>query len=117
MRPSHFELDYSHPLARGLVFAELGNMAGSTLYYDSSVYKNHGTINNGYSVTQQIGRSGLVLDGSTQWISLTADTTSGGELQERRVSGPHSTNASVSAWGMKFTSTEFGFGRQRSSFP
>ena len=40
MRPANFELDYSHPLARGLVFAGLGNAAGGNRYHDSSTHRN-----------------------------------------------------------------------------
>jgi len=44
-RPQNFTLDYDHPLAKGLVFAGLGNAPGSTRYNDSSKYGSHGTIN------------------------------------------------------------------------
>lgn len=43
-RPEHFRINpYSH-FAQGLVFAGLGNMAGSTHCHDSSLYGNHGTL-------------------------------------------------------------------------
>lgn len=41
-RPNEFELDYSHPLAKGLVFAGLGAYAGGDYVHDSSPQKNHG---------------------------------------------------------------------------
>lgn len=47
MRPNNFELNYSHPLARGLVFAGLGAYAGSSRFHDSSLYGNHGTLTSG----------------------------------------------------------------------
>lgn len=43
-RPECFTLKNDHPLAQGLVFAGLGAHAGSTRYHDSSVYRNHGTL-------------------------------------------------------------------------
>jgi hypothetical protein len=45
-RPRVFELDKTHYLAQGLVFAGLGRIAGSTHYRDSSLYGNHGTLTN-----------------------------------------------------------------------
>ena len=45
-RPPSFRVDYSHPLAEGLVFAGLGQHAGSTHYHDGSAYGNHGTMSN-----------------------------------------------------------------------
>jgi hypothetical protein len=46
MRPKTFEINKDHHLARGLVFAGLGNHGGGSQYYDSSVYGNHGTLTN-----------------------------------------------------------------------
>jgi hypothetical protein len=43
-RPENFSIDYSHPLAKGLVFAGLGQNPGSVRYNDSSPYGNHGTL-------------------------------------------------------------------------
>ena len=43
-RPQFFTVDYSHPLARGLVFAGLGRGQGGVRYLDSSSRKNHGTL-------------------------------------------------------------------------
>ena len=40
-----FEIDISHPLMSGLVYASLGNRYGSNLAEDSSIYSNHGTLN------------------------------------------------------------------------
>jgi hypothetical protein len=45
-RPQNFTLDYSHPLANGLVFAGLGNVPGSVRYNDSSAWGNHGALTN-----------------------------------------------------------------------
>lgn len=45
-RPQHFTIDYSHPLANGLVFAGLGNQPGSVRFNDSSAYGNHGVLTN-----------------------------------------------------------------------
>ena len=46
-RPNNFTIDYSHSLARGLVFAGLGSDAGFGFYCDSGPYENNGkfTIN------------------------------------------------------------------------
>ena len=41
-RPDVFELDYDHSLARGLVFAGLGEGFKSLKYRDSSGRNNHG---------------------------------------------------------------------------
>lgn len=43
-RPANFTLDNSHGLAKGLVFAGLGNAAGSSRCYDSSALKWHSPI-------------------------------------------------------------------------
>lgn len=47
-RPESFTLDRNSPLANGLVFAGLapGGLVGSTLYPDSSLYGNNGTLTN-----------------------------------------------------------------------
>ena len=44
IRPERFRLNSQHPLAQGLVFAGLGNNAGSDKYYDSSLYGRHGNL-------------------------------------------------------------------------
>jgi hypothetical protein len=43
-RPERFALNTGSPLARGLVFAGLGQHAGGTLYHDDSTSKKHGTL-------------------------------------------------------------------------
>jgi hypothetical protein len=43
-RPAEFTLNPHAPLARGLVFAGLGRIKGTTRYHDSSCYGNHGTL-------------------------------------------------------------------------
>ena len=55
-RPRQFRINYGHPLARGLVFAGLGGPAGvgSSLYQDSSLYRNNGTLTN--------------MDPATDWV-------------------------------------------------
>ena len=68
MRPANFELNYDHPLARGLVFAGLGNAAGSSRYHDSSPYKQHGTL-----VTDATWEDDAVsLDGSGGYVDCTS---------------------------------------------
>jgi hypothetical protein len=42
-RPERFSLNMGSPLARGLVFAGLGQHAGTTLLYDESPSRNHGS--------------------------------------------------------------------------
>lgn len=43
-RPETFDIDRDHSLAKGLVFAGLGQLPGSTRYHDSSVFGNTGTL-------------------------------------------------------------------------
>ena len=43
-RPNNFLLDHSHPLAKGLMFAGLGNVASGIECQDSSLYRKHGTL-------------------------------------------------------------------------
>ena len=47
-RPCQFLINYGHPLALGNVFLGLGGPAGvgSTLYQDSSLYRNNGALTN-----------------------------------------------------------------------
>jgi hypothetical protein len=44
IRPAQFRLNTSSPLAQGLVFAGLGQHAGSVRYHDSSLYGHHGSL-------------------------------------------------------------------------
>lgn len=74
-RPRDFALDYSHPLAKGLVFAGLGRLTGSLRYVDSSNRANHGTLTNMDPPTDwvwvpQLGRWALDFDGSNDYVSL-----------------------------------------------
>ena len=43
-RPEWFTLNPESPLHRGLVFAGLGRVHGAGNYFDSSPYRNHGTL-------------------------------------------------------------------------
>lgn len=45
-RPSNFQLDFTNPLASGLVFAGLGASPGAVTMFDSSSYYNNGTLTN-----------------------------------------------------------------------
>lgn len=45
-RPSYPRIDFTHPLASGLVFAGLGGGASTLQYTDSSPYGNHGVLTN-----------------------------------------------------------------------
>jgi hypothetical protein len=45
-RPERFALNTGSPLARGLLFAGLGQHAGGTLFHDESPAKMHGTLTN-----------------------------------------------------------------------
>jgi len=81
-RPRQFRLNYGHPLAQGLVFAGLGGPAGvaSTLYRDSSLYCNHGTLTNMDPATdwvwdQFLGRWVLDFDGSNDGVDCGAATS------------------------------------------
>lgn len=49
-RPENFTIDYSHSLARGLVFAGLGSDAGFGFYCDSGPYENNGK----FTITEKI---------------------------------------------------------------
>lgn len=71
-RPDSFRLNPFHPLANGLVFAGLGNMAGTTHYHDSSLYGNHGVVQNYATGTwsRAIARAAVQLNGSNQWANI-----------------------------------------------
>ena len=78
-RPQSFELDHSHPLARGLVFAGLGRVPHSLVYRDSSLYGNHGTLTNmavpatatsGWAWDNFLGRWATRYDGDNDYVSL-----------------------------------------------
>jgi len=72
-RPSHFELDYSHPLARGLVFAGLGNAPGANRWFDSSVRKTHGVFTTAPSWRSCRGRNALYGNSDTTRVTITGD--------------------------------------------
>jgi len=72
-RPDTFTINPEHHLANGLVFAGLGNLAGTTHYHDSSVFGNHGTLTNMDSATDWVsalGRRALDFDGSNDYTSV-----------------------------------------------
>lgn len=58
-RPDVFTLDYSHPLAQGLIFGLFGNRPGSSIAEDSSINAQRCTISNGLRWTQFLGRNCL----------------------------------------------------------
>jgi len=70
-RPENFVLKYDHALARGLVFAGLGNgCVGSSRYIDSSTHKNHCILTNMDPKTDwvwipELGRWGLDFAGGS----------------------------------------------------
>lgn len=73
MRPAQFELDYSHPLAKGLVFAGLGANAGSTRYQDSSVFGKSCSLSNMEPNTDWVnlnGRRGLYFGGTDESVII-----------------------------------------------
>ena len=75
-RPDNFQLNLQHPLAGSLAFAGMGGLGfGSSLYYDSSLYRNDGTLT-GYSAgtvptswSRALGRACLNFDG-TGYVDL-----------------------------------------------
>ena len=79
-RPDRFSIDMGNPLSKGLVFAGLGQMPGTTYYRDESGYQNNGTLT-GYSgagdtpadkwqYIPQLGRWGLGFDGSNDYVIM-----------------------------------------------
>lgn len=73
-RPQFFTIDPSHQLARGLVFAGLGNATGSSRYHDSSLIQNHGSLLGVIPVTdwrysQELQRNYLSLDGDDAYVA------------------------------------------------
>jgi len=74
-RPEHFTLDYSLPLARGLVFAGLGGSPGSVCYKDSSGHRNDGILTSMTPSTDwvwipELRRCGLEFAGGSQRVIL-----------------------------------------------
>lgn len=74
-RPECFDLDPSHPLATGLVFAGLGRLRGTDAFRDSSPYGNHGTLTSMDPGTDwvwvpSLGRWALDFDGSNDYVAL-----------------------------------------------
>jgi hypothetical protein len=72
-RPDRFELDYTHPLAKGLVFAGLGNDPGGMMMLDGSGQRNHGTLTNmdpstDWVFVPELGRWGLDLTDSADHV-------------------------------------------------
>ena len=63
------QINFSHPLAKGLVGCWLFNEQSGNQAYDSSPYKNHGTLH-GFNDPSSKDRSslGLQLDGSTTYV-------------------------------------------------
>jgi hypothetical protein len=77
IRPSHFTLNASSPLATGLLFAGLqpSGLVGSTYHQDSSPRNNHATLTNIEPATDcvwapEIGRWCVSLGGSNQTIVI-----------------------------------------------
>jgi hypothetical protein len=58
-RPDVFTLDYSHPLAQGLIFGLLGNRPGSSVAEDSSINAQRCAIAGDLRWTQFLGRNCL----------------------------------------------------------
>ena len=72
-RPDVFTLDYSHPLAQGLVFAGLGQNPGSARYQDESLEGNHGLLvnNPAWQTDPELGRvSQNYVQASKQYVQL-----------------------------------------------
>ena len=85
-RPPEFTLDPQHFLSRGLVFAGLSRVTGSTHYRDSSPYGNHGTLTNmavpatatsGWAWHNYLRRWAQKFDGSNDYISFPANVFHG----------------------------------------
>ena len=75
-RPERVQINYGHPLARGLVFAGLGELPNSTYYHDSSLYSNHGTLTNmepasDWAWSGELRRFGTLHDGSDEYVTGT----------------------------------------------
>jgi hypothetical protein len=79
-RPERFTLNAGSPLAKGLVFAGLGQHAGGTLYHDDSTSKKHGTLT-GFTGTNNtpatrwgwanpISRPALTFNATTNYVTF-----------------------------------------------
>lgn len=71
-RPANFRLNHGQPLAKGLVFAALGNCHGCSSAFDSSRFGNHGALTNMDPATDwvwspDLGRWALDFDGSNDY--------------------------------------------------
>jgi len=81
-RPLEFRINHDAPLAEGLVFAGLGGRGcvGSMVYPDSSLYGNHGRLNNMDAATSwiwihKLKRWGLMFDGVDDYVQLSRSHT------------------------------------------
>jgi hypothetical protein len=77
-RPKEFRINWGHPLANGLRFADLGRFARTGIAFDSSLYGSHGTLTNMVPSTDwvwlpQLGRWARNFDGSNDYIALPAE--------------------------------------------
>lgn len=74
-------MNASHPLANGLVFAGLGELAGSTRYHDSSVWGNHGTTSgmetSAWSFSDSLQRKQLSFDGFDDYLDTSCNIAFG----------------------------------------
>ena len=82
-RPENFQIDYAHPLAKGLVFFGGGKLRGPKVFYDSSLYSRHGTLTgfalpntplSGWRWVPELGRWGLA---STNYAGVVTVSISG----------------------------------------
>ena len=80
-RPERIRMNYGHPLARGLVFAGLGELPNSTYFHDSSLYHNNGALTNtatpattasGWAWDNFLRRWVLHFDGSNDYMATGA---------------------------------------------
>jgi hypothetical protein len=85
-RPDAWEFNQDCLLARGLQFLGAGQFPGSTLYRDSSLYHNDGTLVNGptWGWSQELGRPALQFSGGTDYCNIPITPT----LAAGRDTGP-----------------------------
>lgn len=87
-RPHDFRLNYGHQLAHMMVLAGFGRHENSAHFWDSSLYNSHGTLTNmdipatatsGWVWSNELGRWGVVTDGSDDTIRMTSSIVGTGD--------------------------------------
>lgn len=74
-RPENFIFKHDHPLTRGLVFAGLGQVVKTNIYYNSSLLYKHASLINmepglDWNFIPELGRFSLLFDGSNEAVRV-----------------------------------------------